>query len=175
MRITFDWSTLLLGALYAALGTGGCLTQTGCSAAYWTGRLDPHTSIKVNPMDKTIEFFDDKNNDVTLKGLRSTGADGKLTSLDIDELTIRNNATDVIAADAARMEQILKLQQVQVEYVAQLGANFTSALHELSGLATQIAVIARALPALAPNAPNAPDDAGTQKGGSTPPAAPGGG
>lgn len=104
----------------------------GCSAEHWTGRIEPQTTITVNPINKTISFKDTKDNDLVLKGLRSTGADGKLTSLDIDELSIRNASNSVIAADAARMAEIRATMALQQQYLEALLTGLTRITESLA-------------------------------------------
>ncbi|MFH1732389.1 MAG: hypothetical protein ABIF82_12170 [Planctomycetota bacterium] len=95
---------------------------TGCSAEYWTGRIEPQTRLTLNPVTRSIDFFDSRENDVEITGLSASG-DGEQFELKADTIRIVNRSAPVIDADAARLPQILELQRVQVEYQRQIGQN----------------------------------------------------
>ena len=101
---------------------GGCIF--GCSAEYWTGRIEPVTRIGVSAWGGG-EFKDTKNNDILLQ---EAEFDPATKTFKIGHLAIRNNSSEVIDADAARMVMVEKIMQIQVDYQRQIGMNIQGAL-----------------------------------------------
>lgn len=108
------WAVLLLLGLFS-----------GCSAEYWTGRIKPETWLKFNPVSRTIEFYDSKENTIRINDLE---VDGESKSMKVASVEVLNLSQPVIDADAARMQYVIEAQRVQVEYQRQIGQNIAMAL-----------------------------------------------
>ena len=118
-RWLWIWSLALL-AIFVVIGM-----TAGCSAEYWTGRLEPTTLFQVNPITRTVTLKDSKNNDIRVVGLEF---DAATKSFRVQEVVIKNNSSDVVAADTERMKYIVEAQEVQVRYMQAVGTNIAMAL-----------------------------------------------
>ncbi len=80
----------------------------GCPAATLPGcgidginAAKPETRVEFDPINHTFKFKDSKDNNVDIKGLKAktaTGAEGS-----VDEFSLRNNASDVRAANVNQL------------------------------------------------------------------------
>ena len=101
-----------------------CLAA-GCSAEYWTGRIKPETWLKFNPVSRTIEFYDSKENTIRINDLE---VNGDTKSMKVASVEVLNLSQPVIDADAARMQYVIEAQRVQIEYQRQIGQNIAMAI-----------------------------------------------
>lgn len=114
--------TSLASILLISVGT--CIT--GCNSAEWlTGRIEPVTRIAFNPVWKSVEFYDTKNNDISIVGLEFNRETG---SFSVESVTVANRSSEVIAADSERMQHIVEAQRVNVELHRAIGQNIAMAL-----------------------------------------------
>jgi len=113
----------LVGVAAVLVGCAAC----GCSAEYWTGRIEPQTRLTLNPISRSIDFFDSRENDVEITGLSAKGT-AESFELTADAIRIINRSAPVIDADSARMPAIIEAQRVQVEYQRQIGHNIALGL-----------------------------------------------
>jgi hypothetical protein len=116
-----QWKWMWTMALLVMLVLGGCMT--GCSAKYWTGRIEPVTQVSTGLFG--VEFKDTKENDIRIAGLE---VDPTTKYLKADEILVANHSAVVIAADSERMAKVTECMKVQVEYQRQLGMNLAMAL-----------------------------------------------
>lgn len=80
----------LAAALAAALGIASC--------------ANPGTTVRVDPVSRTIYLYDTKDNGVELRGLVFKNSDG--TEFRIDSFTLSNNASDVRRANAEQVRAV---------------------------------------------------------------------
>ncbi len=105
------------------------LMLSGCSAEYWTGK----TTMRTELSGPGWHFIDTKDNDIELD---DASFDPTTKSGKIGKLVIRNNASDPITAEIARIEAIGQAQMSQVAYVSGL----------LQGLSNMISAAGTAAP-----------------------------
>lgn len=111
-----------------------CLVA-GCGIEGLHG-ANPKTVVRVDPVNRTVEYYDSKDNDLQIDGL---AIDGATKSATLDKLTLRNNASDVRLANYQQM----------VGYAAQASANWQGAAQTVGALAGVLREIAPYLPPLA--------------------------
>jgi len=93
----------------------------GCGAKYWTGAIEPETVFSYNPWSGAVELRDTKENTIEVTDLKA-GIDGT-KSVSVASLRILNHSSPVIAADAARMEQVKTIMELQLELHRIFGQN----------------------------------------------------
>jgi hypothetical protein len=90
---------------------------------------NPTTSLTIDPYNRRISFKDNKDNDLNLKGFRFKGANG--VSADIDDLSIRNNASDVRLANVPQMMAVV--EQINANWAGLIGT-----VKEVRGLISDV-------------------------------------
>lgn len=83
----------------------------GCAYA------NPRTELRAGPFGSLFQFHDSKDNDITIKGAEYN-PDTQLFK--IEELTIRNNASDVRTANVEQMKAHAEQIRAMSEIVSQL-------------------------------------------------------
>lgn len=99
------------------------LAGTGCGLE-GLHNANPATRVTVDPWNHRIEYRDNKDNDLNVKGFKVQTAGGAVA--EIDELTLRNNASDVRVANYQQM--LGMAQQAAVNWAG--AADFTNAVFE---------------------------------------------
>ena len=112
--------------------------MSGCSAAYWAGKDNPGTTLRINPITRTISFANFKDSDVEIAEVTFRDGEREFT---LGKFTLRDNASDVRRANVEQILAVAEAQRVQVEYLAQMGRNLSDAIKSL-------AEVIRALPAV---------------------------
>lgn len=104
---------------------------TGCA----TMTPPPHTRFGVNPFTHTFDFDDTKNNDVTLKDLKYDAASHDFS---LAELSIHNNASDVIGANVSLMAAYNEQLKTQTEALHVFMDGMSAMTGALTGLAHEV-------------------------------------
>ncbi len=99
---------LVLASFVCLLG----LFQTGCGAAYWTGRLEPGTTLSFSRSSQELFFHDTKDNNVAIQEASYNQDTREFT---LKGVQVTNMSSPVIAADAARMEQVERIMRIQYD------------------------------------------------------------
>jgi hypothetical protein len=111
------------------MGTKRCLigflliAGTGCGIE-GLHNANPTTRVTVDPASHRIEYRDNKDNDLQVKGFKVETPGG--TTAQIDELTLRNNASEVRTANYQQM--LGMAQQAAVNWAG--ATDFTNAVFE---------------------------------------------
>lgn len=105
------WQSVLSLFLTFLVGVLG-LVQTGCSAAYWTGRLEPGTVLSFNPATHEVFVRDTKDNNFAIEECAYNKETGEFR---LKGVQVTNMSSPVIAADDARMERVERIMRIQLE------------------------------------------------------------
>jgi len=119
----------------------------GCNNAQWmSGRIEPHTSVKFVPPTAfhpapEIVFDDTKNNTIIVRDVKFNRETGLF---ELGELSILNDSSGVINADAARMPLILEMQKRAFDHYDTVSNNVRSIFEK--GIETGGKIAGLALP-----------------------------
>jgi hypothetical protein len=115
----------------------GCVLTTGCSAAYWTGRLEPgtHFTVERSANGFAATFDDTKDNNLVVDEITY---DPTTKTATIKGLKLTNSSSTVIAADAARMQFVIQGQLTQVAYLQAVGTTVSGIIGAAGSAAAPI-------------------------------------
>ncbi len=120
--------TLVSEALIALL-IGSCIPLSGGCGIEGLHAAKPETRVDFDPISHTFKFRDSKDNDLSVKGFEANTASGSKGKF--DELTIRNNASDVRNAN---VNQLLGM-------AAEATANWNGAVAETKALGEVLGIV----------------------------------
>lgn len=94
------------------------LPLTGC------GMLTPKTSLQAGPFGSFFSFSDTKDNDIQIRGAEY---DPATKAFKVDEIVVRNNASDPITANVAQLQALNEQMKIH-------GANLIGAMQQVTGM-----------------------------------------
>ena len=120
------WAIVLVWVLI-----GGCVL-TGCGIEGLHG-ANPTTLVRIDPVNRTMEFRDNKDNDLAVDNVT---VDGQARTFHADKIVISNNASRVREANAQQL----------AGFAAQAAANWQGASQLAMGLAQILSEVMPFLP-----------------------------
>lgn len=108
---------------------------SGCSAGHWLDADARYTEFRINPLTKTISFYDSKDNDVLMEGFEVNTKEG---TAKLAKLQIVNKASDAIVAEVERMKAVGDAQMSQVAYLHEMMSGLSSIADALAKLANSL-------------------------------------
>lgn len=103
---------------------------------------NPHTMVRVDPFNKVVEFYDNKDNDLRVTGFEAATANGG--SAKVEELTISNKSSPVREANYIQMQGMALQAQVNWNGASQALTALAGVIREVGAFLPQ-AIAARAL------------------------------
>lgn len=113
----------LLKQVFAGLFCTALMLNTGCSAEYWTGRIKPVTRLQANR--NGVAFDTSQEHNVKATGLK---VDPETKKFEAEDISITSNSSNVIDADARRMQWVIEGQKTQIQYMETWWAGAVSAI-----------------------------------------------
>jgi len=120
-----------------------CLVMSAlCAMLCGCAFIEPHTQMSINPITRTVSFFDSKDNDIAIDSISFDATD---KSFAMDGLVISNKSSSVIEANVQQMLAFVEQQRAANEGIQNTLAGLTELTNAL-GVAT--ANLAKAIPAV---------------------------